>query len=145
MQLQMEVLDINITHFFECNFVTHDVEEFINEDFKHERGIIIEYLSDGIETYEYSPLEIHKETTLLMDWKDSVHLRLMNNQKIITETIYWSLLRVNCNEVLRDKEWFKQKLPMLEKFWAKVLEERETKALEHEYYGNQLEDGVCMV
>ena len=146
MQLQMEVLDINITHFFECNFITHTIEEFINDTFKHERGIIVEYLDEnGVEVYEYSPLEIHKETSALMDWKDSVHLRLMNNQKIITDTIYWSLLRVNCNEVLRDKEWFKQKLPILENFWKKVLEERETKALEKEYYGNQLEDGICMV
>lgn len=146
MQLQMEVLDINITHFFECNFITHTIEEFINDTFKHERGIIIEYLDEnGVEVYEYSPLEMHKETSALIDWKDSVHLRLMNNQKIITDTIYWSLLRVNCNEVLRDKEWFKQKLPMLENFWKKVLEERETKALEKAYYGNQLEDGICMI
>ena len=145
MQLQMEVLDINITHFFECNFITHDIEEFINGTFKHERGIIVEYLSEGIEEYEYSPLEMHKDISFLMDWKESVHLRLMNSQKIITDTIYWSLLRVNCNEVLRDKEWFAKKLPMLEKFWSKVLEERETKALEHEYYGNQLKDGVCMI
>ena len=146
MQLQMEVLDLNITHFFECNFITHTIDEFINGDFKHERGIIVEYLSDnGIEEYEYSPLEMHKDTSFLMDWKESVHLRLMNSQKIITDTIYWSLLRVNCNEVLRDKEWFVQKLPMLEKFWTKVLEERETKALEREYYGNQLNDGVCMI
>ena len=146
MQLQMEVLDINITHFFECNFITHTMEEFINGTFKHERGIIVEYLDDaGLESYEYSPLEMHKDTSFLMEWKDSVHLRLMNNQKIITDTIYWSLLRVNCNEVLRDKEWFKQKLPLLEKFWSKVLEERETKALETSYYGNLLEDGVCMI
>ena len=145
MQLQMEVLDINITHFFECNFITHTIEEFINNTFKHERGIIVEYLDENVEAYEYSPLEMHKDTTSLIDWKDSVHLRLMNNQKIITDTIYWSLLRVNCNEVLRDKEWFKQKLPLLEKFWKKVLEERETKSLEKIYYGNQLEDGVCMI
>jgi len=146
MQLQMEVLDLNITHFFECNFITHSIDEFIDGTFKHERGIIVEYLSDnGVEEYEYSPLEMHKDTSFLMDWKDSVHLRLMNSQKIITDTIYWSLLRVNCNEVLRDKEWFARKLPMLEKFWSKVLEERETKALEHEYYGNQLEDGICMI
>ena len=146
MQLQMEVLDINITHFFECNFITHNIDEFINDTFKHERGIIVEYLDEnGVEVYEYSPLEMHKETSALIDWKDSVHSRLMNNQKIITDTIYWSLLRVNCNEVLRDKEWFKQKLPMLENFWKKVLEERETKELEKTYYGNQLEDGICMV
>jgi putative phage-type endonuclease len=142
MQLQMEVLDINITHFFECNFITHTIEEFINGTFKHERGIIVEYLDENVEAYEYSPLEMHKETSLLMDWKDSVHLRLMNNQKIITDTIYWSLLRVNCNEVLRDKEWFKQKLPLLENFWKKVLEERETKALEKIYYKNE---GICVI
>lgn len=106
MQLQMEVLDLNITHFFECNFITHTIDEFINGTFKHEKGIIVEYLSEGIEEYEYSPLELHKDNVLLMEWKESVHIRIMNSQKIITDTIYWSLLRVNCNEVLRDKEWF---------------------------------------
>ena len=138
MQLQMEVLDLEVTHFFECNFITHKYEEFIVLDTTNEKGVIIEFLKDEIvePDYLYMPLEFHDNIDSIMAWKNKNVQELIEKNYIITDVIFWSLLRVNCNEVKRDKKWFAEKLPLLETFWNMVLEERKIP---------ELEKGVCMI
>ena len=138
MQLQMEVLNLDITHFFECNFITHTYEEFIVLDTTNEKGIIIEFLKDEIAEldYLYMPLGFHDNIDSVMAWKNNNVQDLIENNCIITDVIFWSLLRMNCNEVKRDKNWFAEKLPLLETFWNMVLEERKIP---------ELEKGICMI
>jgi putative phage-type endonuclease len=140
MQLQMEVLDLDITHFFECNFITHQKEEFILLETEHEKGIIIEYL-DYKESvcYSYSPIELHKFNDEIIEWQEN-EINILIKDNIITESIYWSLKRVNCNEVKRDKTWFENKLPLLKKFWSRVEEERKKEVLDNDDFS-----GVCMI
>lgn len=141
MQLQMEVLDLDITHFFECNFVTHQKQEFIFLESQHEKGIIIEYLDNSENVcYSYSPMEIHKFNEEILDWQKKEINKLIKDENIVTESIYWSLLRVNCNEVKRDKKWFEHKLPLLKKFWSCVEEERKKEILDNDDFS-----GICMI
>jgi putative phage-type endonuclease len=140
MQLQMEVLDLDITHFFECNFITHQREEFILLETEHEKGIIIEYLDYKQNVcYSYSPMELHKFNDEIIEWQQNEINNLIKDN-IITESIYWSLKRVNCNEVKRDKKWFENKLPLLKKFWSRVEEERKKEVLDSDDFS-----GVCMI
>ena len=143
MQLQMEVLDLDITHFFECNFVTHSKDEFVTLEYKHEKGIIIEYMHEGKLDYSYSPLENHKENEVLLTWHEETVNSLITKEKIITDTVYWSLLRVNCNEVKRDKKWFENKLPLLRNFWTKVEELRAQTKNEETLI--QPMTGICLI
>ena len=128
MQLQMEVLDLYITHFVEVRFnetdlvnssldmtsihtIPHieDDTEKINNAF----GLIIEYfcLDKCDPEYIYSPVCPSNS------WLDvMIKTFTVDKNRIFLRVVKWTIDDYKKTNVLRDKEWFRHSLPIFEYF-----------------------------
>jgi putative phage-type endonuclease len=136
MQLQMEVCDLDECDFLETKFIEYtDYESYKNDIIVAEdkmKGIIIHFYSkDGKPFYVYKPLDIVSEEEVSKWEEDTLN---MYQEEPYNYTylrfIYWKLERLSCVLVLRNKEWFKNNIPQLEKVW-KIIEEERITGYEH--------------
>jgi putative phage-type endonuclease len=126
MQLQMEVCDLNECDFLETKFLEYDtVEDYQNEDEIEYKGVMLQYLKVDAPYYVYAPF-------MLTDLNSAEYKKWDEEQKItnkdmeLIKTIYWKLVKISCVLVLRNKLWFKKIQPMVEVFWNKLVDERDT-------------------
>jgi hypothetical protein len=93
------------------------------------KGIIIYFhTKEGKPFYVYKPLEEDDVTK----WEEDV-LSLYQSEKYnytYMKFIYWKLEVFSCVLVLRNKEWFKNNIPQLEKVW-KIIEQERVTGYEH--------------
>ena len=126
MQLQMEVCDLNECDFLETKFLEYDtVEDYQNDNEIEYKGVMLQYLKDEAPYYVYAPFML---TDLNSDeykkWDEEQ--QITHNDMELIKTIYWKLVKISCVLVLRNKLWFKKIQPMVEVFWNKLVNERDT-------------------
>ena len=130
MQLQMEVCDLDECDFLETKFTEYtDYNSYKNDTTDKMKGIIIYFhTKDGKPFYVYKPLEEIDITK----WEDDT-LSLYQSDKYnytYMKFIYWKLDVFSCVLVLRNKDWFKNNIPQLEKVW-KIIEQERVTGYEH--------------
>ena len=133
MQLQMEVCDLDECDFLETKFTEYtDYNSYKNDTTDKMKGIIIYFhTKDGKPFYVYKPLTIVEETDVTK-WEDDT-LSLYQSDKYnytYMKFIYWKLDVFSCVLVLRNKDWFKNNIPQLEKVW-KIIEQERVTGYEH--------------
>jgi putative phage-type endonuclease len=133
MQLQMEVCDLDECDFLETKFTEYnDYTAYKNDTTDKMKGIIIYFhTKDGKPFYVYKPLTIVEETDVTK-WEDDT-LSLYQSDKYnytYMKFIYWKLDVFSCVLVLRNKDWFKNNIPQLEKVW-KIIEQERVTGYEH--------------
>jgi putative phage-type endonuclease len=135
MQLQMEVCDLDECDFLETKFTEYtDYTAYKNDINSNEKmkGIIIYFhTKEGKPFYVYKPLSIVEEIDVTK-WEDDT-LSLYQSDKYnytYMKFIYWKLDVFSCVLVLRNKDWFKNNIPQLEKVW-KIIEQERVSGYEH--------------
>ena len=132
MQLQMEVCDLDECDFLETKFTEYsDYTAYKNDIISNEKmkGIIIYFhTKDGKPFYVYKPLS----ETDITKWEDDTISLYQSEEYKYTymKFIYWKLEVFSCVLVLRNKEWFKNNIPQLEKVW-KIIEQERITGYEH--------------
>jgi putative phage-type endonuclease len=136
MQLQMEVCDLDECDFLETKFTEYpDYNAYQNDILSSDentKGIIIHFhKKDGSPFYSYKPLDVLSEEDI-SKWEEDVFNTYQSEpyNYIYLKFIYWKLERFSCVLVLRNKEWFKNNIPQLEKVW-KIIEEERVTGYEH--------------
>jgi putative phage-type endonuclease len=130
MQLQMEVCDLDECDFLETKFTEYDgYYAYENDVSEKMKGIIIYFhTKDGKPFYVYKPLT---ETDITKWEEDTITLYQSEEYKYTyMKFIYWKLEVFSCVLVLRNKEWFKNNIPQLEKVW-KIIEQERVSGYEH--------------
>ena len=133
MQLQMEVCDLDECDFLETKFTEYsDYTAYKNDTTDKMKGIIIYFhTKEGKPFYVYKPLTIVEESDITK-WEDDT-LSLYQSDKYnytYMKFIYWKLDVFSCVLVLRNKDWFKNNIPQLEKVW-KIIEQERVTGYEH--------------
>ena len=140
MQLQMEVCDLDECDFLETKFTEYpDYNAYKNDNIQGEKiqgekmkGIIIYFhTKEGKPFYAYKPLELIEEDDV-SKWEDDILSLYQSEEYKYTymKFIYWKLDVFSCVLVLRNKEWFKNNIPQLEKVW-KIIEQERVTGYEH--------------
>jgi hypothetical protein len=89
--------------------------------------IIYFHTKEGKPFYVYKPLDcVHPYE--INDWQDNAVETYENEPYNYTymKTIFWKLDVLSCVLVLRNREWFKNNVPQLEKVWKTIETERIT-------------------
>jgi putative phage-type endonuclease len=154
MQFQMEVCDLDECDFLETKFTEYpdrgaynfdtcnevfftdseNIEWFnicLSKDSKMKGEIIYFHTKEGKPFYVYKPLDcIHPND--IGNWEDYTVETYENEPYNYTymKTIFWKLDVLSCVLVLRNREWFKNNVPQLEKVW-KIIEEERVTGYEH--------------
>ena len=153
MQFQMEVCDLDECDFLETKFTEYpdrvayqfdilnevftdseNVEWFnicLSKDGKMKGEIIYFHTKEGKPFYVYKPLDcVHPNE--IDNWQDYTVETYENEpyNYIYMKTIFWKLDVLSCVLVLRNREWFKNNVPQLEKVW-KIIEEERVTGYEH--------------
>ena len=132
MQIQMEVCNLEECDFVETKFKEYDnYEQFKNDKYKIEKGMIIVFIKDGNElAYEYSPLfsnkpdDLEKFTNSVYDKYNFKDGNLENGKYRWFKNIYWYLDTFSCVLVPRNHKWFSVAEDKIKHFWENVLKER---------------------
>ena len=147
MQLQMEVCDLDECDFLETKFTEYtdhtiylsdtSIELYEDEDgleFQNTcvskdnqmKGIIIYFhTKEGKPFYLYKPLDIiHPKE--IEEWQEKSIDNYQNSEYkyIFIKTIYWKLDILSCVLVCRNKQWFKDNIPLLQEIWTIIEKER---------------------
>ena len=135
MQLQMEVCDLDECDFLETKFTEYtDYNSYKNDKISSEKmkGIIIYFhTKEGKPFYVYKPLDLVEEQDITK-WEDDILSLYQSEEYNYTymKFIYWKLEVLSCILVLRNRDWFKNNIPQLEKIW-KIIEEERVSGYEH--------------
>jgi len=145
MQLQMEVLDLEMTHFLECKFEEYATARDFWIDFDYpmnnpEKGIIIEMIrldktnlaGDPKTAYLYSPMHLCESQEALKKWEQDTIKQIITegSQMIYIRSHYWVIPVCSCVNVARDREWFESKIPDMSAFWDDVEKYRDNGGIE---------------
>jgi putative phage-type endonuclease len=126
MQLQMEVCDLNECDFLETKFLQYDtLEDYENDHEIEYKGVMLQYLKDETPYYVYAPFMLSDlNSSAYKEWDEEQ--KITNKDLELIKTIYWKLVKISCVLVLRNKMWFNKIRPMVEVFWNKLVDERDT-------------------
>ena len=122
MQLQLEVAELPICHFLECEFSQYRSErEYWGDSSPTERGMVL-YLWDSQEAkpaYRYAPMGVSRQG--MAAWTKQQEIDLAHSPRYgIRDRVYWRLEKYSCVVVKRDQEWFASVLPSIKSFWHEV-------------------------
>jgi hypothetical protein len=137
-QIQMEVCDLDDCDFVETRFKEFESEEHYNTATNianDEKGIILWFQSaptlsqqghvvQPIQLYEYAP--IGATVAEYEIWETEMFSKHERLRSIWVRTIYWYLDQYSCVLVRRNRLWFQEAVPVLEKLWNTVEEERKS-------------------
>jgi putative phage-type endonuclease len=129
MQLQMETCNLNECDFLETSFKEYENEEEFNNDgtFTYTannelKGIIVYFIKNEKQFYEYMPIKITKAE--YTKWYDKI-LELHSNLTWV-KNIYWKVEKISCVLVLRNKTWFNNAISKIGEVWDIINTERVT-------------------
>ena len=134
MQIQMEVCDLSDCDFVETKFIQYDkYDDFKNDKYKIERGMIIMILSKDNNKliYEYSDLFKNSESeldTFINNTYNKYNFvdNLLDNSKYNwIKNVYWKLDIYSCVYVPRNKKWFNSIKDKMDLFWNNIEKERD--------------------
>ena len=127
MQIQMEVCNLNECDFLETRFIEYESKEDFDNDgtFNYTqdnklKGIIMMFNKDDTPMYIYPPLKLTEEA--LEKWEEETMEKY--NHLVWVKNLYWKLQEKSCILVLRNKEWFKQAVPILNDIWNTIKREK---------------------
>lgn len=130
MQFQMEVTNLSRCHFVECSYNHYLCLEdygYSNDEFK---GVIIEYFDlEQKKHVIYSPLNI--DVVEGITWYNNERDKIRENisPEIHVDWSWWGLKKYSCFIVYRDKQWFRDTLPIFQEFWDEVIKCRNDPSL----------------
>lgn len=143
-QIQMEVCDLDECDFVETRFKEYDSREDYDADGTltqgytangNEKGVILWFQTGPALTqqghvvpptqlYEYAPIGA---TPYEYDkWEAEMFLKHERLGSIWVRTIYWYLDQYSCVLVRRNRLWFEEAAPVLQRLWETIEKERET-------------------
>jgi len=143
-QIQMEVCDLDECDFVETRFKEYDSKEEYDADATttqgytangNEKGVILWFQSGPALTqqghvvlptqlYEYAPIGA---TPYEYDkWEAEMFMKHERLGSIWVRTIYWYLDQYSCVLVRRNRLWFEEAAPVLQRLWETIEKERET-------------------
>jgi putative phage-type endonuclease len=143
-QIQMEVCDLDECDFVETRFKEYDSKEEYDADATttqgytangNEKGIILWFQTaptltqqghvvPPIQLYEYAPIGA---TPYEFDkWEAEVFMKHERLGSTWVRTIYWYLDQYSCVLVRRNRLWFEEAVPILQRLWETIEKERET-------------------
>ena len=143
-QIQMEVCDLDECDFVETRFKEYESKEDYDADAtttqgysanRNEKGIILwfqtaptltqqGYVSPPIQLYEYAPIGA---TPYEYDkWEAEVFTKHERLGSTWVRTIYWYLDQYSCVLVRRNRLWFEEAVPILQRLWETIENERES-------------------
>ncbi len=143
-QIQMEVCDLDECDFVETRFKEYESEEDYHNDVSvdrgkttkgNEKGIILWFqsaptltqqgsVSPPIQLYEYAP--IGATTEEYDTWEAEVFAKHERSRNIWVRTIYWYLDEYSCVLIRRNRLWFAEAAPVLQRVWSTIEGERQT-------------------
>ena len=135
MQIQMEVCDLDECDFLETRFKEYENENAFYEDKVSEyKGVVLQFngLEENFPLYVFMPLNIEITKSNVENW---IELKKNEILKSSTEYVssnvqYWYLDQWSCVLVIRNKKWFNEVVPNIQKIWETILKER-TSGFEH--------------
>lgn len=153
MQIQMEVCNLEECDFVETKFKEYDnYEQFKNDKYKIEKGMIIVFIKDGNElAYEYSPLfsnkpdDLEKFTNSVYDKYNFKDGNLENGKYRWFKNIYWYLDTFSCVLVPRNHKWFSVAEDKIKQFWENVLKERKNPSSHLKYKAKTKTNNVNVI
>ena len=143
-QIQMEVCDLDECDFVETRFKEYESKEDYDADATttqgfsangNEKGIILwfqtapaltqqGYVSPPIQLYEYAPIGA---TPYEYDkWEAQVFTKHERLGSTWVRTIYWYLDQYSCVLVRRNRMWFEEAVPILQRLWETIEKERQS-------------------
>jgi len=114
-QIQLEVCELEYCDFQQCELKEYESkEEYDNDEFDGYRGCVVcEKVDQNKLKYHYPPSLTMQENEL-NDW-----LKQFEDEKYYVT--WWKLVNILYTRIQRDREWFREKLPVIEKFWHDVV------------------------
>jgi putative phage-type endonuclease len=143
-QIQMEVCDLDECDFVETRFKEYDSKEDYDADGTitqgynsngNEKGVILWFqtapaltqqghVSPPIQLYEYAPIGA---TPYEYDkWEAEIFTKHERLGSTWVRTIYWYLDQYSCVLVRRNRLWFEEAVPILQRLWETIEEERKS-------------------
>lgn len=117
-QIQLEVADLDICHFFECEIDELETEvEFIEKvpGERQSKGIILQIQKHGEPKFVYPPIEI-KTTEEYINWKNT----LLQQDSTLTP-IYFFIRKYNNQIINRSKVWFDNVKEQIKQTWDIIM------------------------
>lgn len=121
-QIQLEVADLDMCDFLECEIrELKDVEEFVSLeilDNSQQKGVLInkkEYPNNSEVKYIYPPDSLTTADQYL-EWRDEM-IRTLEQQEIDAEPIYYHIHKWNVIHVNRRKDWFASVKSTIKEVW----------------------------
>jgi putative phage-type endonuclease len=140
MQLQMEVCDIDECDFLETKFTEYaDYSAYKEDNYLRPdgsvdttrsaddklKGVIIHFHgTDGSPLYVYKPLDIIADDAIDEWTNQTIATYEKGTSHIFMKFIYWKMDVWSCVLVLRNRQWFKNAIPVLSNLWDTIKVER---------------------
>ena len=120
-QGQLEVCGLQECDYLECEF-TEVTDMDVFQNFHNEKGVIIEYATDGSTApeYTYSPIWSGSGTDMML--VDAWINENIDDTKNNIVLHYWTLTLMSVVRVYKDEAFVKEKLGLLADVWNKVKE-----------------------
>lgn len=114
-QIQLEVCELEYCDFQQCKLEEYDSkEEFDEDNFDGYKGCVVcEKIANYKLKYHYPP-SLKMTEDELNTWLE----QYTDEQYYVT---WWKLVDMLYTRLQRDREWFRNKLPVIEKFWQDVV------------------------
>jgi len=116
-QIQLEVCNLEICDFQQCKLYEYqDKNEYLSDNFDGYKGCVVnKRLTNNKLEYIYPPsLEMSNDE--LAEW-----LKQYEEDDENYFITWWKLTNMLYTRLNRDREWFRNKLPIIEEFWKNVL------------------------
>jgi putative phage-type endonuclease len=117
-QIQLEVTDLDICDFFECEIEELETEVEFQEKILGERqakGIILQIQKEGEPKFIYPPISI-RETEEYINWKNT-----QIEQDPTLKPTYFFITKYNNQRVPRSKTWFASVRDQIKQTWEIVM------------------------
>lgn len=115
-QIQLEVCELEYCDFQQCELKEYESkEEYDNDNHNGYKGCVVCERIDGNKLKYHYPPSLTLGTEELDKWLE----QYSDEEKYYTT--WWKLVDMLYTRVKRDKDWFREKLPIIEKFWSDVL------------------------
>lgn len=142
MQTQMEVCDLDVCDFVECEIGVYDSQEdfendgtcdFYTQD-NFEKGVVGVSQHNTTEELKYYYPPVHYTFKEKMDFIEEEQKKDCEEYNTDMLPVFWYLKKYSCVRVNRDKVLFNNIKPVLYKFWEEVVELRKDNDLYYERY-----------
>lgn len=142
MQVQMEVCDLRECDFIETKFIEYEEVDFINDSTSTYKGLILYFttIDEYTPCYYYMPLS----QSMIEEWIQ-YQKEILSTTHVFQKVIYWSLVKLSCVLVLRNKVWFQAFLPHVLETWDVIQKERLDGTYEHRKPKCRTKRGICQV